>query len=155
MKRINTWVRLIGMVFIALFFGMYQWVAVARAKVIAENEAEIAEVEAYNRQIEEKMAADAGAAENEKAKFKDGTYEGAGEGYGGMIELAVVIANGCIDSIEVTDHSTEDGAYYSLAEGLLADIIKKQSEEVDAVTGATFSSEGLIEAVKAALEEAR
>ena len=67
--------------------------------------------------------------ENEKKmlpKWKNGVYYGEAEGFGGPVKLKVTIH----------------------------DIKKKQSAEVDAVSGATYSSRGIINAAKQALEEA-
>ena len=68
--------------------------------------------------------------------------------------VTVTIQGGYIADITVDDASGEDAAYFSMAEGILADIMAAQSAEVDTVSGATFSSTGLKNAVAAALEEA-
>ena len=68
--------------------------------------------------------------------------------------VTVTIQGGYIADITGDDASGEDAAYFSMAEGILADILAAQSAEVDTVSGATFSSTGLKNAVAAALEEA-
>lgn len=87
------------------------------------------------------------------ATFKDGTYIGVGEGYKGDIKVSVVIKNGKIYKINIL--STEDDEqYFSKARKLTSSIITKQTADVDTVSGATFSSNGIIEAVSNALQKA-
>ncbi|MBQ3281207.1 MAG: FMN-binding protein [Eubacterium sp.] len=90
----------------------------------------------------------------ERSLYKDGTYEGKGEGFKGEMTVAVTVSGGKISAIEIID--TGDGKVYCTRALAAADeIIEKQStEDVDAVSGATYSSNGLIEAVKDALGEA-
>lgn len=86
--------------------------------------------------------------------YKDGTYEGEAQGYGGPVKVSVVVSGGAITSIGVLDHSGEDAAYWSMAEALIPKIIEAQSTGVDTVTGATFSSNGILNGVDKALEGA-
>lgn len=87
------------------------------------------------------------------ATFKDGTYIGVGEGYKGDIKVSVVIKNGKIYKINIL--STEDDEqYFSKARKLTSSIITKQTADVDTISGATFSSNGIIEAVSNALQKA-
>lgn len=87
------------------------------------------------------------------ATFKDGTYIGVGEGYKGDIKVSVVIKNGKIYKINIL--STEDDEqFFSKARKLTSSIITKQTADVDTVSGATFSSNGIIEAVSNALQKA-
>ena len=73
-------------------------------------------------------------------------------GYGGRIHVTVSVINGYVETIDVDEHSAEDPAYYAMAETVLKKIMDDQSTEVDTVSGATFSSAGLIQAVAAALD---
>ncbi|MFL0167468.1 FMN-binding protein [Candidatus Clostridium helianthi] len=88
-------------------------------------------------------------------KYKDGTYTGIGQGYrGGQTEMSVTISNGKITKIE-TISNEDTPKFYQRAEGTITNsIISKQSTSVDTVSGATFSSKGIISAVKSALEQA-
>jgi uncharacterized protein with FMN-binding domain len=86
-------------------------------------------------------------------KYKDGTYAGTGVGYVGDITVEVTIKSGKIAKIEVTKHN-EDQPYMSDAMKLIKNIIKVQSTNVDTVSGATYSSKGIIAAVKDALKKA-
>ena len=164
MKQSNFWIKLLSFLLVNGFFLYYQSIAGARAEALAENEAAIAEIEAYNREIERENevilraaeGADAMDAEQEAetGPFADGVYEGEGMGYGGVIRVEVTVTNGFIERIDVVEHSSEDPAYYMLAETLVDEILLEQGADIDAAAGATFSSAGLKQAVSAALEQA-
>lgn len=83
--------------------------------------------------------------------FTDGTYTGGAEGYRGTTNVSVTVAEGYITQIQVLS-TGDDLEFFNLAKAsVIPAIIKAQSVGVDTVTGATFSSSGLIEAVKNAL----
>jgi len=87
-------------------------------------------------------------------KYKDGTYIGQGNGYRGLVQLSVVISNGEIFSI-TTILSTDDAKYYNMAfQNITNKIILNQTYLVNTVTGATYSSNGIIAAVTNALSKA-
>jgi uncharacterized protein with FMN-binding domain len=90
----------------------------------------------------------------ENQKYKDGTYEGTAQGFGGPITVQVIIGNGKIKSITIKNASLETPEYLEKAKVLLNTITKKQSTNVDAVSGATFSSSGIILATRNALSKA-
>ena len=85
--------------------------------------------------------------------WKDGTYYGSGTGFNGEVQVQVVIADGKITDINVVSHN-DDSSFMSQAQGLIPNIISFQSTNVDAVSGATYSSRGIIDAVRAALKQA-
>lgn len=164
MKQSNFWIKLLSLMLVNGFFLYYQTVAIGRAEALTENAAAIAEAEAYNREIEREneaiFRAEEGAdtmneeQDTETGPFADGVYEGEGMGYGGLIRVAVTVTGGYIESIDVIEHSGEDPAYYMLAETLVDEMLREQGADIDAATGATFSSAGLKQAVSAALEQA-
>lgn len=86
--------------------------------------------------------------------YKDGTYTGEAEGYGGTIQVEVTLAGDEITSINVVSAPGEDSAYLSQAESVIDSILSAQSTDVDTVSGATFSSTGILNAVDAALGKA-
>ncbi|MBR1865842.1 MAG: FMN-binding protein, partial [Lachnospiraceae bacterium] len=90
---------------------------------------------------------------NQNVTYKDGTYYGTGTGFGGPLKVKVVVTDGKITDIQVIE-SADDQEYIKAASALLKDIIRTQSTNVDTVSGATYSSKGLIEAVKDALKDA-
>ena len=87
------------------------------------------------------------------AAYKDGTYYGTGTGFGGTLKVKVVVSGGKIASIEVVENH-DDSSYLNRAKALIGNIISSQSTNVDVISGATYSSNGLINAVKNALREA-
>ena len=89
-----------------------------------------------------------------KFPYPDGVYKGSGEGYRGETHLQLTLKNGTITKIEVLD-TEDDAAFFKRAEALIATVIGQQSTEVDAVSGATFSSEGILEAIDDALNAAQ
>lgn len=89
-----------------------------------------------------------------QGKWKDGVYFGSGTGYGGIIKVSVTIKEGKISKIEVTDHSKETPSFYAKAEAIVQKIISAQSTDVDTISGATFSSNGIRQAVIEALNQA-
>lgn len=93
------------------------------------------------------------AAVQDAAAYRDGTYYGTGKGFAGAMKVKVDIAGGKIASISIV--STKDGdSYVKSASSLLDTIVEKQSTNVDTVSGATFSSRGIISAVRSALSQA-
>ena len=93
------------------------------------------------------------AAVQDASAYKDGTYYGTGKGFAGNIKVRVDIAGGKISAISIV--STKDGdSYVKSASSLLDTIVEKQSTNVDTVSGATFSSRGIIAAVRSALSQA-
>ena len=93
------------------------------------------------------------AAVQDASTYKDGTYYGTGKGFAGTMKVKVDISGGKIASISIV--STKDGdSYVKSASSLLDTIVEKQSTNVDTVSGATFSSRGIIAAVRSALSQA-
>ena len=86
-------------------------------------------------------------AKNTDGGWKDGTYEGEGQGFGGKVVVEVTIENGEITCIEVKEAQKEDSAYLEMAKDIIEDIVDAQSADVDTISGATFSSTGIREAV--------
>ena len=85
--------------------------------------------------------------------YKDGTYYGTGTGFGGTLKVKVEISGGKITSIQIMEN--QDGSVYiSKASALINTIIQNQSTNVDTVSGATYSSAGIIQAVRNALSQA-
>lgn len=86
--------------------------------------------------------------------FNPGTYEGVSTGHGGEIKAIVTVSSDTIEKIEVEADDETDGIIDGAIEQLTEEIMSTQSLAVDVVSGATSSSEAIIEAITAALEEA-
>ncbi|MCD7837938.1 MAG: FMN-binding protein, partial [Clostridiales bacterium] len=91
---------------------------------------------------------------DDSATWADGTYTGSAKGFGGTIKVQVTIKEGKLTAIQVLSHSGETASYFSKAKAIISRILKAQSPNVDTVSGATYSSTGIREAVKAALKKA-
>lgn len=150
MKYGNFLAKLVSLLLILGVLWQYQSVALKRAAAVEENAAAVAEAEAYNARI---LQAQAGE-EEEPFGYVDGIYEGEGTGFGGQITVSVTVEEGAITAIEVLSAGGEDPAYYALAESVLEEMLELQSAQVDTVSGATFSSGGIIAAVQDALGKA-
>lgn len=103
-------------------------------------------------QAEPKGSTDVAKVE-ETAAYRDGTYYGTGTGFGGEMTVKVVISGGKIASVEVVSHK-DDAPYFNKASVLLSRIVEMQSTNVDTVSGATYSSVGIIQATRDALSKA-
>ena len=86
--------------------------------------------------------------------YKNGTYEGSGTGYGGTITVQVTLEDDTITGVSVVSAPGEDSAYLSQGENVISSILSEQSTDVDPISGATFSSTGILEAVNDALSKA-
>lgn len=86
--------------------------------------------------------------------YPDGTYYGVAEGYLGDVKVAIVLKNKTLQSVEILENE-DDAAFFNRARTVANNIVKNQTTGVDVVSGATYSSNGIINAVKAALESAK
>ena len=91
---------------------------------------------------------------DESGEYKDGTYTGSARGFGDKIKVEVTIKKGKIKSVKILSASGETSSYLNKAKALLKRIVAKQTTNLSAVSGATYSSNGLIEAVSNALAKA-
>ncbi len=89
----------------------------------------------------------------EPDSYIDGIYYGIGTGFGGPLKVMVKISDGKIASIQVVENS-DGSSYISKASAVISSILSKQSTNVDTVSGATYSSVGIIQAVRNALSQA-
>lgn len=86
--------------------------------------------------------------------LKDGKYTGQGEGKGGIITVEVTVENGKVAKIDVVEHHETEGLCDAPMQEIIDNVIESNSFNVDTVSGATLTSQGLLEAIKVALIEA-
>lgn len=86
--------------------------------------------------------------------YKDGVYQGSGTGFGGTITVQVTVSGGQITAVDILSAAGETGSYFSSARGVVSEVLSSQSPNVDAISGATYSSNGIIQAVQNALSQA-
>ena len=144
-NHVNFLTRVLCLIVILAALLVYQNAAGGWAVEVEANEAAIAEVESYNAQI---LAAES------VSSWADGSYSASACGFGGYIYLTVTIEDGVITDITIDSADGEDDSYFSAAIAVIDDIIAAQSADVDAITGATFSSTGIKDAVEEALSQA-
>ena len=94
------------------------------------------------------------ATETVTSKYADGTYTGSGRGYSGTTEVSVTIANDKITSINLVSKNDSQRQFQSAWNSIPSKIISSNSTNVSVVSGATYSSEGIISAVEDALSQA-
>lgn len=105
-----------------------------------------AETEDITKKTEQETAVESGV--------PDGSYEGVGQGLNGEIKVSVTVGSGRIAAVEVLSHSETQGITDAAFSRLPDQIVENQSVALDAVAGATYASNGILEAVKNALLEA-
>lgn len=117
------------------------------------------EITKLNAQLEAQASgagsdSESGSDSGNGAGYKDGTYTGEADGFGGTVAVEVTVKDGKIEAVEVTSAEKEDSAYLTMAEDIIPKIIEAQNAEVDTISGATFSSTGIKNATEQALEQA-
>lgn len=90
--------------------------------------------------------------------YKAGTYTGTGEGKGGPITATVTFDDKSITAVELVgdDESPGVGGYESIKDGTFASrVMETQSADIDGITGATLTTDGVKEAVQDAIDQAK
>ena len=87
--------------------------------------------------------------------YKDGEYLGKASAYNGNVEVKVTISCGKITAIDIVKTKDDEEYFFDAQKKVIPEILEKQSTDVDAVAGATTSSEGIAHAVQKALEQAK
>lgn len=158
MKNKTLYLKVISLLLIALILTAYQGIVIAREKseIITQLELSLETAQQTITQAEQTLnSGDEQQKGEATVQYKDGTYTGQADGFGGTVKVTLVIENDTITIIEITEASKEDKSYVELAKGVIDEILEKQTYEVDAVSGATYTSTGIKNAVKSALERAK
>ena len=142
-------ISVINLLIIIGAFGLYE--AAALHKADADK---IVSLEKKIEQLQSGKGSKAKGGKSVGSTYKDGSYEGSAKGFGGNVVVKVTVKNDKIEKIDLVDASKEDGSYLASAKGVIKSILDKQSTDVDTVSGATFTSTGIINAVISALEKA-
>ena len=85
--------------------------------------------------------------------LNDGVYTGSGQGFNGPIRVRITVSGGNITNVEILSHS-DDAPYFNRAKAVIGRLLGKPGKSVDTVSGATYSSRGIIDAVRNALANA-
>lgn len=86
--------------------------------------------------------------------LKDGTYIGTGIGFGGIMQVEVIVENNRIIEIYPISHSETTGYYEEVFKKISLEIIETQNLNIDTISGATASSRGFINGVKSGISQA-
>ncbi|OVE65038.1 ferredoxin [Clostridium diolis] len=158
--------KLTGSVAIATFLGVYGLTnfagnAVTKSGIAAKSNAVSSNLNSQTESAPESSklnheTTSSNTVQNNASEYKDGTYTGSGTGYrGGTTKVSVTVSDGKISSIQAISNQ-DTPKFYQRAEGtIIKSIISKQSTSVDTVSGATYSSKGIMSAVTNALNEAK
>lgn len=152
----NTfWFKVVNlMLFVGLLLG-YNVILHDRSQseTIDRLQAEVDTMKIRNEQQQMTEQSDTG--QSEDSPYNDGEYEGSAQGFGGLITVKVTINRGIITDIVIVSAEKEDRAYLEAASVIVNEILDKQTDQVDTVSGATFSSTGIRNAVTEALDTAK
>ncbi|MDR0473781.1 MAG: FMN-binding protein [Treponema sp.] len=92
-------------------------------------------------------------------QYKPGVYEGSGRGFRSSIPVRITVSHSGIEDIEILDHKEDEAiggaALEELRELILEYGLLPDTAELDAVSGATASCKGFLEALENALLKAR
>ena len=138
------WVKLIGLIIVCLVLFTYQTQAHNLARISkALDEKEQTTIEDQNQ------------SKTDASQYKDGKFTGKGTGFSGEMTVEVTIEGGSIKDIEIVE-TGDDKSYLERAMKLLDEIKESQTTEgIDTISGATYSSNGILEAVSNALSESK
>lgn len=117
-------------------------------------------IEAYKKMCEngginiEKNQLNGDVSDLKYSDVPDGEYIGSAKGFDGEITVKVKVEMGKIISIDVISVGDDDEMFFESAKSVIDVMLKNQSVDVDVVSGATFSSRGIIDATSNALSNA-
>ena len=102
----------------------------------------------------QETTAAATAASEEAGIYTPGTYTGTAAGKNGDVKVEVTFSANAIDSVKVVEHSETAGISDGAIENIPTAIVENQSLAVDTVSGATITSDAILQAVADAVAQA-
>lgn len=127
----------------------------AKSKYNSTNETTITQISPSTSKESKTITGDSSKNLGDAAGIADGVYTGEGSGFRGNITAQVTVKNQQITSVEVVQYN-DDFKWFNRANNIIPDsIVQSQSTDVDVVSGATYSSRGIKDAVKDALNKAK
>ena len=133
---------------VCLFLSVFY----SAGKYRAALEANVEKIRMQETVAESKESAEANSA---SGTYKDGEYFGKASAYNGNVEVKVTISGGKMTAIDIVKTKDDEDYFFDAQKKVIPEILEKQSTDVDAVAGATTSSEGIAHAVEKALEQAK
>lgn len=125
--------------------------------IIYENETEeefIPPEESYEEHQEENNEPSEEPETEKSYIYRNGTYSASAYGYDGDVYVDVTIENDVIISISARTEESDEWYFNSAQDSVISQIISAQNTDVDAVSGATYSSEAIMKAVREAMKSA-
>ena len=101
-----------------------------------------------------KLAGDITIPTQTALSFKAGTYTGVGTGMGGQVKVAVTFSANAITAVTVGENNETPGIGTPAIEQLPGRIVEGQSLALDVVSGATLTSNAILDAVADAATQA-
>ena len=148
-KKVVPLLRIGGILpIVCLFLSVFY----SAGKYRAALEANVDKIRAQETVAESKESAEANSA---SGTYKDGEYFGKASAYNGNVEVKVTISGGKMTAIDIVKTKDDEDYFFDAQKKVIPEILEKQSTDVDAVAGATTSSEGIAHAVEKALEQAK
>ena len=172
-KKTFPLLRLVGILpivclFLSVFYSAGKYRAALEAKVdksrMQETVAETTEsAPTATEAAEDKASANSSngssdsqaGANSASGAYQDGEYLGKASAYNGNVEVKVTISGGKMTAIDIVKTKDDEDYFFDAQKKVIPEILEKQSTDVDAVAGATTSSEGIAHAVQKALEQAK
>lgn len=87
--------------------------------------------------------------------YQNGTFSASAYGYDGDVSVTITIENDYITEIRAITSESDEWYFDSAYATVCSQILNTQSTNVDAVSGATYSSNAIMSAVQKALDSAR
>ena len=128
-------------------------VADALSKAGSKQQAKVTPVKKDARSAKGRQGNAAGTFSIGSANLNDGVYTGSGQGYNGPIRVRVTVSGGNITNVEILSNS-DDAPFFNRAKAVIGRLLGSPGKSVDTVSGATYSSRGIIDAVRNALSGA-
>ena len=125
-------------------------VADALSKAGSKQQAKVTPVKKDARAAKGRKGNAAGSFAIGSANLNDGVYTGSGQGFNGPIRVRVTVSGGNITSVDILSHS-DDAPFFNRAKAVIGRLLGSPGKSVDTVSGATYSSRGIIDAVRNAL----
>lgn len=128
--------------------------SISAASVKAEEE----EVEEVVEEVDSISSPSKAVIEADLSTFETGEneYLGQGDGMNGSLVVRITTADGTkIDDVTVLEHHETEGIGTLAIDALPKQIVKKQSLELDSISGASVTSRAILDGTKEALEKAK
>ena len=148
MSKKTVIIKCINLLLVIGILSGYQIYALQREKV----------AEQYQKKQEQAQKAWKEQKQKEVSQnvYSDGTYQGTGRGFGGDIVVEITIKNDVVTAAKIVSAAKETPDYLKSASAILEQVVRKEAPDAqwDTVSGATLSSNGIIDALKEAVSKA-